>query len=280
MTVTPDGAWLFAASYDGAWTRLHIIRTSDNQVTDTIVLMHGSVVSDAECSPDGRKVYVAARKLFVVDAVERRLVDSIPLETYALAFSPDGRELYAAGEFRLSVLQTANDSVVADIPFCQFPSAMVMHPDGQRLYVADEAGQRVLVVDTRARTIAATVLLPTTWPWALALASEGRLLYVAGNGLSVVNTKNNVCTDVLPFAEVAGFGLSTCARYIYYSVYNRDGILVLDTRQRVVVDTIARGIGAGSTISLPDGTRAYAEGFGGLRELTFGVWGSTVSIEK
>ena len=116
LAFSADGRWLYATSIRG--NLFSIIDPQRNQVDATVSLPVSGTFAVAP-GPDGRKVYLTAQDdglLVVVDAVERRLLKTIPVGTNprAIAFSPGGDRAFvtSAGSDEIRVLDTAADTVV------------------------------------------------------------------------------------------------------------------------------------------------------------------------
>ncbi|MEO5588963.1 MAG: alkaline phosphatase family protein, partial [Gemmatimonadaceae bacterium] len=145
-------------------------------------------------SPDGRFLYVAenlADSLAVVNLGTRRVV-----QRFATGRYPYGVAVSASGAVYISTWggSTVSDFIqrgnrlekVGTIAAGRHPSALILNVDGSRLFVASATTDQIAVIDTRRRTIIATLsdAAPTgpgegSTPNALALADDGRRLYVA-----------------------------------------------------------------------------------------------------
>jgi YVTN family beta-propeller protein len=111
-------------------------------------------------SSDGKLAYIpleTSAGIAIVDAVEYRLIETVPVEAPALpmgsALSPDGRELYVStgrGN-QVVILDTFSRQVVATIPVGMRPWGIALSPDGSRLFTANGASDDVSVIDTRTR---------------------------------------------------------------------------------------------------------------------------------
>jgi YVTN family beta-propeller protein len=111
-----------------------------------------------------------------------------------VAYSPDGALLYdATGDSGAVDIYSVRDfshiaRISLDCPVAEtnyassFAASLALSADGRLLYVLDQANWRVAVVDTAARSVIAAA--PTgVDPIAIALAPDGRHLYVANSGL-------------------------------------------------------------------------------------------------
>ena len=135
----------------------------------------------------------------------------------------------------LSMLST-NGSLLADlIPGGTQLWGIVGSADGQRIYVADRPGQRVLVLSTATNQVVTTVALPGP-PTALALdAVSGRLFAVdaSANRIYVVNTSagNRYLGAVDVGAQGAadgGQGIAIAQNKVFVANWQARSITILD----------------------------------------------------
>jgi YVTN family beta-propeller protein len=146
-------------------------------------------------SPDGRRLYVAenlADSLAVVDVATGRVLarhatDRYP---YGVAAAPDGTVYVSAwGDWTVSAFRFADDGSATEsarVEVGRHPSSLLLNGDASRLFIASGSTDRVLVMDTRTRSIVAELLDPPpqgpaegSTPNALALSADGRRLFVA-----------------------------------------------------------------------------------------------------
>jgi YVTN family beta-propeller protein len=143
-----------------------------------------------------------------------------------LAVDPDGTKVYVvnfAGD-TLAVIDTASNtltSIVAITPQIDDSQHMVMHPNGDRLYVS--RGGAVSVVDVTSATVIADIALPAVMAF-LAIHPNGSKLYVGNGDLDGTN----------------------------------GALLVIDTATHTVVDTVSVGGAPYVPAVSPDGARLYA----------------------
>ena len=116
-----------------------------------------SVFMGLAITPDNSKVYVAggqANKIFVFDLVTGNKTDSIDC-----AISSDGTDY--------------PDGYIGD---------MAISKDGRHLFAVDQMNFRMLIADTRAMQVTASVPVGR-YPFGLALTNDGKKIYVANVGM-------------------------------------------------------------------------------------------------
>ena len=198
-----------------------------------------------------------------------------------IAVSPDGTRLYIAnqGSGTLSVINTANNSVVATVKVVSKPSAVATDTAGTRVYVA--GNRAVTVIDATTNTVVTTVGVGYS-PSALALSADGTRLYVANRGsgsISVIDTATNQRIDanrsIFSRDITVGFwpsalALSADGSRLYVANNGSGSISVVDTATNQRIDAnrsiFSRDIKVGSRPSSaavsPDGGHIYVTNHG------------------
>lgn len=99
----------------------------------------------------------------VVDVARDSVVGAIAMgdstRPVGVALSPDGRTLYVAKgrAHRMSVVDVAGGTVVADVAVGERPWGLAVSRDGRRVYTANGRSGTVSVVDASARQVTATI---------------------------------------------------------------------------------------------------------------------------
>jgi YVTN family beta-propeller protein len=217
----------------------------------------------------------------LADRTERS--DSAATSAPEAAF-PSGELAYVTNEDSqdLTIIATANDSVVASIPVGTRPRGVKVSPDGRTVYVAlsgspkcppsmpdeeceklksDKTKDGIAVVDVAARRVS-RILPGGSDPEQFDISHDGSRLYIANEdagSASIVNVKSGaIDTTVKVGAEPEGVRISPDGKLVYITAESDTAIKVLDAatgavKSRIKVDLRPRDVAFTS-----DGKRAYA----------------------
>ncbi len=145
-------------------------------------------------SPDGSRLYVAENlgdQLAEVEVASGRVVQRLPAGRYpyGVAVGPEGSVYVSAwGDYEVHAFHPSGGRLapLGEIAVGRHPSAVLLNPEGTRLFVASASTDRIAVVDTRQGGVIATLSdsapggpAEGSTPNALALSADGRTLYVA-----------------------------------------------------------------------------------------------------
>ncbi|HET7024726.1 MAG TPA: alkaline phosphatase family protein, partial [Gemmatimonadales bacterium] len=208
LAFSPGGRSLYASGgnldliYRYAWTGDSAI------LADSIVLGPRNKNGDAThypaglaLSPDGRSLYVAedlADSLAVVDLATGKVVQRVGVDRYpyAVAATPDGSVFVTSWNAdSMAVFHSSSGRLtpVGRIPAGRHASALIQNHSGTRLFAASGSTDRITVIDTKARTVVATLrdtvphgVLEGATPDALALSPDGTRLYAAEGDANAV----------------------------------------------------------------------------------------------
>lgn len=104
---------------------------------------------------------------------------------------------------RVTVLDTANNSVVTSLEVGFTPFGVAVHPSGSHVYVTNMDDNTVSVIETASNTVVATVPVETS-PSGLAVHPNGSRLYVANqlsDSVSVIDTATNLVVGTIGAGE-------------------------------------------------------------------------------
>ena len=78
---------------------------------------------------------------------------------YGIAVSPDGTKVYVTnlGNNKVSVIDTATNTVITNVPVGSIPIGVAVTPDGSKVYVANQNSNNVSVINTTTNSVIQTV---------------------------------------------------------------------------------------------------------------------------
>ncbi len=261
-----------SASLDEGPRRLPTGRTLDPA---GVVWPVGSMPLAMTLSPSGREVVVLLngwreQGVQVVDRASGRVVQTLPQAAafLGLAFSPDGRTLYASGGNQDVVYRYAwanaraqlTDSIIIEPKAPQkngrrYPAGLALSPDGSHLYVAENLTDSLAVVDLATAAVVQRFGVER-YPYGVVVDGEGTV-YVSSWGGSTVSS------FTAANGRLTATGRMNAGRHPSAMLLSRDGlrlfvasgstdrVTVLETRRRRAVTSIIvtppGGPGEGST---------------------------------
>jgi YVTN family beta-propeller protein len=143
----------------------------------------------------------------------------------------------------------------AHVPY-KTPFNLVVDPEGQRLYIACEASDSVIVVDTSRREVVAEVAVGNL-PHGVALSPDGAVLFVSNRGsdsVSVIRTDSLAVTASISVGdEPHGLVVDAEGRHLYVANAGSHDISVVDIAAGREVKRLAAGRGAWDVCLSDDG---------------------------
>jgi YVTN family beta-propeller protein len=261
-----------------------VIDTGTNTVTATITL--GSHPSGVVITPDGRHAYVpnwdsshGRGVVSVIDTHTSTVVDSITVSGLGggpngVAITPNGRHVYVATDHELataedqgkvSVIDTATNTVLTSIRGNPFPSTMTITPNGDFAYVLDNDGNPQ-VIDTATHEVSFP-LEGVISNGRIAFTPDGLHAYVVSEGsdlvqvlevathslVAVVDVFGGHSTDV----AVTGDGHQVCVTQRAGKALRRP-VWVIETATQKVTGSPVKWSGSADGLAItPDGSAAY-----------------------
>jgi DNA-binding beta-propeller fold protein YncE len=207
----------------------------------------------------------------VIERATGRIVQTLvqPGAFLGLAFSPDGRMLYASGGNEdvvycynwLNGRATPTDNIVlaqkqTDESATRFPAGLAMSRDGRRLYVAENISDSLAIIDVASKQILQR-LKTDHCPYHVAVARDGRIYVSAwgGNSVSVFKTKRDGSVksagNIIVGRHPSALALNAKGSRLFVSSASTDRIAVIDTAKhrviRQLLDSPPAGPHQGST---------------------------------
>jgi YVTN family beta-propeller protein len=205
------------------------------------------VPTDVAFSPAGNWAYVTnqgARTVGVVDTRTHTQVDAIPVpgDPFRVVVGPEGLRVYATTNTgNLVQIDTETRTVAWTRGLGGNLNGLAINASGTRIYVGDVGG-RVYELDAAGEVIR-TLILPGM-PQGLALSSDGKELYVAGEaGEFVVADLERGSESARIRLGAGGFGIALTPdeAQIWITLPTAGQVLVVDRASRTRVAELALG---------------------------------------
>lgn len=211
--------------------------------------------------------------LHVIDATTHTRLPPIALNGPSgtswsgVAVNLAGDRVYVANRNQgyVAVVDPAAGTVVSTIAVGSSPGALLVNPQGTRLYVANTDGT-LSVIDTSTHTVLHTLALPGS-PSGMTINAQGTRLYVSSsqnNHVQVIDLVGHTVLATVPLS-VSPFGvvLSRDGSKLYVSDYTLGNaqLQVLDTATHAVLSTVAVGSRSTGVGISPDGQRVVVSNF-------------------
>jgi YVTN family beta-propeller protein len=227
VVFSPDGHTLWASGgnddsvYRYTWQEKHAT------LAERIVLHEKNEKKEKEpgvvypaglaLSHDGSRLFVAENLgdgITVIDTATNSIVQRVRTGRYPYAIAVDAHDrVYVScwGERRVDVFHLSTDGLLTalrSIPAPRHPSALVVSPDGSRLYVTSATTDEVGVLDPKTGSLKSVIhdAPPAgpregSTPNALALSRDGRRLFIAeadNNAVAIADTATNKLLGRVP----------------------------------------------------------------------------------
>lgn len=229
MAMSPDGRFLVTSS-NGFRQYLHVVSTVDGSMQDSAPFQE---FSDAPPQPG---VFVPTGALY-----------------YGLAFSPDGKTLYASGgsDNEVLVYRFANGQLIpngsisnprpAGAAFDNFTAGLAVSGSGKLLFAANNYTDTLSIIDTARRAVTAQVPVPA-YPYAVTATSDGNKVYVASQRDNVVAIVSPRAQKVIQTIAVGDHPdallLDGPQRRLFVANAQSDTVSIIDTGSDRVIETI------------------------------------------
>ena len=232
-------------------------------------------------SPDGRTLLVSndgqsTQSLSVIDTGTGRVRQTIPYKSpealfVGLAFSPDGRRVYASAggndKIRAYDVQeggtlTESASILlprtnpAGITVHHFPAGITVSPDGRTLWSADSLSDSVSLVDLPTGTV--RIVPAGSNPYAVAVSPDGTAVYVSDWGEQAVTVLDPATGAVRGTVRVgthpSALRMNATRDELYVADTDSDQVSVIS----LASDTVTRTVDLSPYPGAPIGTNPNA----------------------
>jgi len=233
VVVSPDGSRAYVA--DTYNDKLDVLDTATNTVTTAIPMpvtyarLGGPGTGSEAVSPDGKRVYVLESAggcgsscppavVAVIDTMTNTVVATVPLPypvAGTVAVSPNGLRLYATSNSpctsspcyvtgTLSIIDTATNTVTANVPLGTGAGSVAASPDGKHVYVNGNSIIYKINVTSDTVTPAIPVTSGNVTTVSMAISPDGNRLYRRnGNAIAAIDTTTDSVLSTLTFSSVS-----------------------------------------------------------------------------
>ena len=183
-----------------------------------------------------------------------------------LSFSRDGAFLYSVTFNAVQVIDTATNTVVANIPTGFNPINVVESANGF-LYVCNNASGTISIIDTATYTVTST-LSPVRCQ-AVAVTPDGSSVWVSTNDpttvfptIAIIDTATNTISTTFPIGSVRAnapfwIAFSPDGAFAYAAGFPNNQVSVIDTAAHATVATVPVGSFPTFVAVTPNGAFAY-----------------------
>lgn len=182
--ITPDGKWIYAASYDEP--SVSVIDRQTLKIVNTISTTAQAGAINIIVSPDGTRAYVLNHLsgfVTVIDTKDQTVLTNIfvSMNVGGITITPDSKTLYISDCHlgNVMAIDTETLTVVTRIFTGATPKMIAITADGKVAYVANLGSDTVSVVDVLTNTISSTLNFPAgSGPCGLNILPNGEVMYV------------------------------------------------------------------------------------------------------
>ncbi len=184
------------------------------------------------------------QKFFYLDRsgqlVHRLLnIEAVP-SPKALAFSPDGKELWSTMLLNkkrgLGVYSVDTGADLADINLDDGGGVeLVFSSDGSKVYVSQMETARVYEIDAKTKKILRTFDTKSAWTKVVALSHDGKSLYAAnwsGNDVSIINLENGTVSRIPTVKTPRGLYATRDNKTLYVAGFGAGEIEKIDLKSK------------------------------------------------
>lgn len=248
ITMSPDGSRIYTSNVSS--NDISVINALNNNVVATIPV--GSVPVESVISPDGSHLYVVnvySNFMSVINTVTNIVeakINGITRPSDVL-INQSGSRLYVTQSNPsaiVTVINTATNSKITDIPVDIKPNSLSISPDGKWLYTVNNPSNNVSVINTTTNKVVATIPVGY-YAIETAITPDGSRLYVLSSGaktVTVISTATNSVITTIPL-NYAPHGLSMSPDGSRIYVHNPIGkkVTVINTATNSVITNIPVG---------------------------------------
>lgn len=256
-----------------------VIEGATNTVVATVPGINSA--RDIAVNPTTNRIYVSAssgHRLSVIDgtanSVTQIWLDGLP---DGVGVNPVTNRIYVSNDASqywmpsLSIVDGLTEAVIDEVSVGSDPQDVDVNSDTNRVYVAKEYGDNVVVVDGATNTVLVTVGVGDA-PFGVAVNARTGRIYVANSGSDTVSVIDGATNNVLPAIPVGdqphGVAVNPTTNRIYVANWGSNDVSLIDGVANTVAATVPVGRGPSGVAANPFTGRVYIAN----------AWDNTVTV--
>jgi len=265
ITMSPDRLKAYVSN--GVAGTVSVLDTVGLTTTATIRVASNSRPQESAVTPDGGRLFLIHQKsptVTVIDTATNQVITDVFIgghQAKDILFTLDGRSAYVANYSQgvVNVIDAATYQV-RTIPTGAGPRRFAISPSGNRVFVTNNNGASVSVIDTGNQQVIATIPVGVK-PRGIAITPSGDAIYV-GNvqdaTVSVIDARTLTVIKTIPVGTKPWNVIFTNDGTLAFVSSSVSGtVSVIDTATQEVIKTLETGDGSFFSAINPDGTKFY-----------------------
>lgn len=190
-----------------------------------------------------------------------------------LAIAPDGRDVYAAANGTVTMIDTDSNAIVGTFPINPYPAGVAVTPDGTRVFLSNLFSIQLTVLDITTRTVASPLKLFAARQIGgfgrIAVSPNGRVAYVANavnELLAIVDLRTRTALSSTLDMRPVDIAFAPDGRTAYIAgcqgFCSSGTVEMFDTATLEIERRLSVGSQPYRIVLAPDGKRAYTANLG------------------
>ena len=199
------------------------VNLGQSSAADFSLQAAGKINVVADVVATGRLTMAAQTGINAVESVAATI--GVGIGPTGSAVSADGSRVFIANTLsnNVSVIDTANNTVLVTIPVGNAPAGIAVSPDGARVYVANAGSDTISEINPVTGTVVKTITVPGT-PTGVTFSSDGSLAFVSSASNDTVTIIDTIT------GTVSGAPLSVQSNPVALAYNRSNGLLYVGNR--------------------------------------------------
>ena len=159
----------------------------------------------------------------------------------------------------VTVLNTANNTIVSTITVGSGPIGVAISPDGSKAYVTNAGSATVSVINTITNTVTSTIPVGQ-YPYGICVSPDGSRIYVtcySSNYVAIIDASTNSVITTIDLPYTNGIAISPDGSKLYVTNEASGLLTVINTATYAIITKIVLGTYPFAVVTSPDGSRVY-----------------------